>query len=655
MEVSADLPNLFSPLTIRNVTLKNRIVSTGHDTMMAEDGLPTARTAAYHRARAAGGVGLIITEVAGIHPSSRYTPYMAVATHDGCIPGFRSIAEACHEHGCTVFGQLFHPGRELFPKSEDGTAMVAYSASAMPNERFHVMPRAMPKRIIDEVVTGFADGAARLKEAGFDGVEIVGSHGYLIAQFLNPRVNRRDDEYGGSLDARLRIVREVAAAIRQRTGDMVVGLRISADEQNPDGLQPDDVTEVCRRLDADGEIDYFSVVAGASTTLGSALHIVPPMELGRTYVAPHAAAVRAAVSKPVIVTGRTVNPIDAERVLADGHADLCGMTRALISDPEMPNKARAGRIDDIRTCIGCNQACIGHMHMGVPISCIQYPESGRELVYGGRGRATAARRVLIVGGGPAGMKAAAVAAERGHEVALYERSPALGGQVLMAATLPGRGEFGGLVANLQREVEAAGVEVRTNAEVTRELVIDRAPDVVVLATGARPYLPPIPGTDADHVVTAWQVLRDEVEIRGSVVVADWRCDWIGLGVAQKLAIAGHPVHLCVNGTMPGETIQQYVRDQMVGALHRLGAQVTPLARLQCVSDDAVHFIHTTSGEPIVVGSVDTVVLALGHAARNELEAELADFSGELSIIGDCLCPRTAEEAVFEGLKAGIAI
>ncbi len=653
--MSADLPHLFSPLTIRNVTLKNRIVSTGHDTMMAEDGLPSATTAAYHRARAVGGVGLIITEVAGIHPSSRYTPHMAVATHDDCIPGFRGIAEACHEHGCTVFGQLFHPGRELFPKSEDGTAMVAYSASAVPNERFHVMPRAMPKRIIDEIVTGFADGAARLQQAGFDGVEIVGSHGYLIAQFLNPRVNRRDDEYGGSLDARLRLVREVAAAIRQRTGDMVVGLRISADEQNPDGLQPDAVTEVCRTLDVDGEIDYFSVVAGASTTLGSALHIVPPMELGRTYVAPHAAAVRAAVSKPVIVTGRTVNPIDAERVLTDGHADLCGMTRALISDPEMPNKARAGRLDDIRTCIGCNQACIGHMHMGVPISCIQYPESGRELRYGERGRATAARRVLVVGGGPAGMKAAAVAAERGHEVVLYERTAALGGQVLIAAALPGRAEFGGLVPNLQREVEAAGVEVKTNVEVTRELVAERAPDVVILATGARPYVPTIPGTDGAHVVTAWQVLQDEVETRGSVVVADWRCDWIGLGVAQKLAIAGHSVHLCVNGRMPGETIQQYVRDQMVGALHRLGAEVTPLARLHRIDGNAAHFVHTTSGEPMVVAGVDTVVLALGHAARNELESDLADFSGELCIIGDCLCPRTVEEAVFEGLKAGIAV
>ncbi len=652
----AALAELFSPLTIRNVTVKNRIVSTGHDTMMAENGVPSATTAAYHAARAAGGVGLIITEIAGIHDSSRYTPRIIMATSDHCVPGFRKIAEACHEHGCIVFGQLFHPGREIFPKTEDGSAMVAYSASAVPNERFHVMPRAMSKDLIDEIISGFADGAERLQRAGFDGVEIVGSHGYLIAQFLNARVNRRDDDYGGSFDNRLRLVRQVVSAVRARVGDMVIGLRISADELNPDGLSTDEVIDICQTLDADGELDYFSVVTGASTTLGSSAHIVPPMEIERSSVAPHAAAVRAVVGKPVIVTGRTVDPVDAERILVAGQADLCGMTRALISDPEMPNKAAEGRLDEIRTCIGCNQACIGHMHMGVPISCIQYPESGRELVYGELRPAEVQRKILVVGGGPAGMKAAAVAAQRGHEVVLCERSPELGGQLLLAAALPDRAEIGGMTRNLVREVEAAGVELITGIDVTRELIAQRSPDVVVLATGAKPYIPEIAGIDEVHTVTAWQILRDEVEVNGSVVVADWRCDWVGLGTAQKLALAGHPVRLCVNGTMPGETIQQYVRDLMVGAVHRLGVEVAPLLRLaRAAADGTIRFVHTTSGEQVTYEGCDTLVLAMGHAAVNELEAELVDFDGEVVAIGDCLCPRTAEEAVFEGLKAGVAV
>ncbi len=650
------LPELFSPLTIRNVTVKNRIVSTGHDTMMAENGVPSDTTAAYHTARAAGGVGLIITEIAGIHDSSRYTPRIIMATSDNCVPGFRKIADACHGYGCTVFGQLFHPGREIFPKTEDGSAMVAYSASAVPNERFHVMPRAMSKGLIDEIISGFADGAERLQRAGFDGVEIVGSHGYLIAQFLNARVNRRDDDYGGSFANRLRLVREVVSAVRARIGDMVIGLRISADELHPDGLSADEVVDICQTLDADGELDYFSVVTGASTTLGSSAHIVPPMETKRSSVAPHAAAVRAVVGKPVIVTGRTVDPVDAERILVAGQADLCGMTRALISDPEMPNKAGEGRLDEIRTCIGCNQACIGHMHMGVPISCIQYPESGRELVYGELRSADVRRKILVIGGGPAGMKAAAVAAQRGHEVVLCERSPELGGQLLLAAALPERAEIGGMTRNLVREVEAAGVELITGVDVTGELIAQRSPDVVVLATGAKPYIPEIPGIDEAHTVTAWQILRDEVEVNGSVVVADWRCDWVGLGIAQKLALAGHPVRLCVNGTMPGETIQQYVRDLMVGAVHRLGVEVVPLLRLaRAAADGTIRFVHTTSGEQVTYAGCDTLVLAMGHAAVNDLEAELVGFDGEVVAIGDCLCPRTAEEAVFEGLKAGVAV
>jgi NADPH-dependent 2,4-dienoyl-CoA reductase/sulfur reductase-like enzyme len=411
----------------------------------------------------------------------------------------------------------------------------------------------------------------------------------------------------------------------------------------------------CVALDGDGGLDYFNIIAGSSATLAGSVHIVPPMLVENAYVAPYAAAVRAKVTRPVFVAGRINQPQIAEQVLAAGQADMCGMTRAMICDPEMPAKTVAGRLDDIRACIACNQACIGHMLMGYPISCIQHPETGRERRYGRRVPAVPSRRVLVAGGGPAGMKAAAVAAERGHQVTLCEASPRLGGQALLAQLLPGRAEFGGIVSNLEREMALAGVEVRRNRAVDAALVRELAPDAVIVATGARPRRPPIEGGEAAHVVDAWQVLRDEVNVGASVVVADWRCDWVGLGIAEKLARAGCRVRLCVNGYMPGQTIQQYVRDNWVGILHKLGVEIIPYVRLFGADGDAVYLQHTTSGEPVICEAVDTLVLAQGHDSVAELEGELADFAGEVQLIGDCLAPRTAEEAVLEGLRVAAAL
>ncbi len=375
-------PRLFEPLRIGSVTVRNRIVSSGHDTVMAVDGFVTEQLVAYQAARAAGGVGLIVVQVAGVHESARYTSHVLMATEDACIPGFRRLADAVHGHGAAIVGQIFHDGRELM-ESMDGTLPVALAPSAVPNERFHVMPRAMPIPLIEEIREGYASAARRLRDAGLDGVEVVASHGYLPAQFLNPRVNLRTDQYGGSPENRLRFLREVIAAIRAEVGrEPVVGLRISIDEITPEGLTPDDVLPALAILDADGLIDYVSVVAGTSATLAGSDHIVPPMTVPNAYTAPLAAQAKTVVSVPVIVAGRINQPQEAERVLELGQADACVMTRALICDPLLPMKAADGRVDEIRACIGCNQACIGHFHAGYPISCIQYPESGRELEFG---------------------------------------------------------------------------------------------------------------------------------------------------------------------------------------------------------------------------------------------------------------------------------
>jgi NADPH-dependent 2,4-dienoyl-CoA reductase/sulfur reductase-like enzyme len=374
------------------------------------------------------------------------------------------------------------------------------------------------------------------------------------------------------------------------------------------------------------------------------------MWIENKYVAPFSAAVKAKVSKPVFVAGRINQPQQAEEVLATGQADMIGMTRAQICDPEIANKTLEGRLDDIRACIACNQACIGHMHMGYGISCIQHPETGREIQYGKRKPLTQKKKILIAGGGPGGMKAAAVAAERGHEVTLYEKSAQLGGQTLLAQMLPGRAEFGGIVTNLTREMELAGVTVVRNTEVDRALVEREAPDAVIVATGALPKKPEIDGAGDAHVVDAWAVVRGEANVGGSVVVADWRCDWIGFGVAEQLARNGCSVTLAVDGYMPGQTIQMYVRDHWAGILNKLGVKVIPYARLFGVDGNTAFFQHATSGEPIIVEEVDTVVTSLGHGSVTALADALDGWPGEVHMIGDCLSPRTAEEAVLEGLK-----
>jgi len=646
-------PHLFTPLTIRGATLRNRIMSTGHDTVLPTDGTVNDALVAYHEARARGGAGLIVLQVSGVHETARYTTHMLMATEDRSIDGYRRVAEAVHRHGTVLFAQLFHPGREIM-ESEGGLLAAAYAPSLAPNERFHVMPRPLGRAMIAEIVAGYGDAARRMRTAGLDGVEIVASHGYLPSQFLNPRVNRREDEYGGSAENRLRFLRDVIADIRAKTDPgFVVGLRISGGEMDEEGLTAAEALDAIAALD--GALDYVHVIAGTSASLGGAIHIVPPMTIENAYMAPFAATVKARVGMPVFVTGRINQPQDAEAVIASGQADLCGMTRALIADPEMPAKAREGRPDDIRACIACNQACIGHFHRGYPISCIQHPVTGRELRYGTPKPAERPKRVMVVGGGPAGMKAAAVAAARGHRVTLYEASGRLGGQALLAQLLPGRAEFGGLVTNLQRELELAQVEVRKGVRVDKALVEAEAPDAVIVATGAIPFRPNIEQDGRMQVVDSWQVIRGEVTVGASVLVSDWRCDWIGIGVAEALARAGSSVRLAVNGTTAGEVLPLYVRDHSVGRLHRLGVTITPFARLYGCDGDTVYLQHTTSGEPMTVEGIDTLVLCHGHAPVMELGEALADFAGDLHIVGDGLAPRTAEEAIFEGFRAAWAL
>ncbi|QCO57222.1 FAD-binding protein (plasmid) [Pseudorhodobacter turbinis] len=646
-------PHLFTPLTIRGTTLRNRIMSTGHDTLLPHGGQVSDEYIAYQEARARGGAGLIVTQVAGVHETARYTAHLLMATDDDCIPGFRKLAEACHAHGAVVISQLFHPGREIM-EGANGLLAVSYSASAVPNERFKMMPRAMDKAMIDEVVQGYADAARRMWQAGFDGVEFVGSHGYLPAQFLNPLVNLRTDGYGGSPENRLRFLQEALAAMRAATDEnFIIGMRLSASERDEGGLTIEDALQASRALQE--QLDYLSLTVGTSATLGGAVHITAPMNFPAAYVAPEVARFKKALTIPVFATGRINQPQEAEAMLARGEADVCGMTRALICDPVMPNKAEAGQVDDIRACIGCNQACIHHFHKGLSISCIQHPETGRELRFGSKPQAASPRKIMVIGGGPAGLKAAATAAERGHDVTLYEAAAQLGGQALLAQLLPHRAEFGGIITNLASECGRAGVTIVKGQTVDAALIDETAPDAIILATGAVPFLPDIESDGEMQILGAWEVLRREARAGARVVIADWRADWIGMGLAEMLAADGSNVRLAVNAPMAGDTIPYYVRDTMLGNLHRLGVEVIPYARLFGTQDDTVFLQHTASQEPIILEGVDSLVLSLGHRPQDDLQDCIRVRGIELHQIGDAMSPRTAEEAVYEGMIAGTSV
>ena len=467
-------PRLFSPITIGGVTIRNRIMSSGHDTVMAEGGLVTDRLIAYQEARARGGVGLIVIQVAGVHPTARYTSSELTADTDEAIPGYTALAEAIHRHGATVFGQLFHGGREIMD-TEDGTLAVAWAPSAVPTERFHVMPRAMPEALIREIIDGFGAAAARLEAAGLDGVEVVASHGYLPSQFLNPRTNLRTDAWGGDATGRLRFLREALAACRAATGSgFVVGLRISIGEVTPEGLTEEEALAALAALDADGAMDYVQRrrrdVRHAGW-IGSHRAAQRPSRTGTPRRWPPASSVSSGV--PVIVAG-------AHQPAAGGRGDPRCRPRRHVRHDQGPD-LRSGAAGQDRGRAPRRHPGLHRLQPGVHRPLPRGPPDLVHPVPRERARArvpaVGTRRpgapctggwspadVLVIGGGPAGLKAAAVAAERGHRVTLVEAERWVGGQVRLAQRLPGREEMGGAIANLEGEARRAGVTIVTGTQ-----------------------------------------------------------------------------------------------------------------------------------------------------------------------------------------------
>ncbi len=643
---------LLTPQQLGPTRVRNRIFNPPHGTTLGRQGEVTDDLIAYHRTRARGGVGLIVLEGMTLHPSYGFAESFLYAGDDRIVDGLGRLGEACRVEGTPVFGQLFHAGRGV-RLSHDGSRPLAYSASDIPDQRYRVVPVPMPVDMVHEMVASYVAAAGRLADAELDGVEILASMGYLIAQFLNPYTNRREDDYGGSLDNRMRFLREIVEGCRERIGSgRTLGLRITLDEKTEAGLPAEDMLEVCRRLEP--MVDYFSVISGSSAAPDGWIHVFPPMSVPPGFVADDAARLRTEVDKPVLVAGRINQPQLAAEIIGQGKADMIGMARALIADPEFVNKMSDGRVDDIRACVGCNQACVGHRLAHFPVSCIQNPYSGRENRLAPAAPAMQPKRVVVIGGGPAGMKAAVTAAERGHRVTLLEKSSRLGGQVNLAEALPGRAEFGGVTTNLQREIEVAAVDVRLETAADAAILRELAPDCVVVATGATTRLPEVE-VDGVEMVDAWSVIRGEASPGKNVVVADWSCDWNGLGVAERLARDGHHVRLLSGGSVAGESIQAIVRDQWIGVLHGLGVEMMAYAHFYGALDGTAYFQHMSSGEPMVCDGVDTVVTCYAAQVDRDCEPLLATLDCEVLRVGDALAPRTVEEAVLDGLRAGLAI
>ena len=646
--------NLFEPITLGPTQLRNRIFNPPHGTTLGADGLVSDELIAYHEARAKGGAGLIILEGMAFHPSFAFESAYLNAGRDDIIPGMKKLSRACGAHGAAVFGQLFHAGRSV-RYSHDGSRPLVFSASDTPDDRYRVVPVPMPNDMVWEVIESYATAAARLAEAGLDGIEILASQGYLIGQFLNPATNRRDDEFGGSLENRMRFLSESIARIRGAIGgSKTLGIRITLDEKTQFGMEAAEAVKVCQILEKEGHVDYFSVISGSSSSPDGWIHVFPPMAVPPAFVANDAAQLKSAITKPVLVAGRINQAQAASQILSEGKADMVGMVRALIADPEFPNKVAANRSEDIRACIGCNQACVGHRLTHHAISCIQNPVTGRELEF--RPRSTRPRRLVwVIGGGPGGMKAAVTAADQGHEVILYEKQPKLGGQVNLAEKLPGRSEFGGVTTNLIGELDRSSIQVCLSSSASPEAFHAIEPDVVIVSTGAVPRLPEVEITGT-QLLSAWSVIAGEKPSGQSVVIADWSSDWSAMGVAHMLALSGHKVRIFSGASTCGESIPAIVRDQWFGELQSLNVELTCYARFFGAEDQTAFFQHTINGEAIVCEDVDAVVSCYPPRSNNDCSwvSELkAPDTGSLQIttIGDALAPRTVEEAVLEGFKA----
>jgi len=648
-------PTLFSPQKLGSHTLKNRICMSAHADSLGEQGLPTERAVRYYEARARGGAGLLMCfGSASVHPGSSARVWNGVELFDDrVIPYLSTFSDAIHRHGVPVVAQITHKGRRGHSEGNDFRPLVGPSPVREPNHR--ETPHVIDQGTIAEIVRAFADAAFRLKQGGFDGCEVMASACHLIDQFWTPRANRRTDDYGGDLASRMRFGVEVLRAIRERVGaEFLIGIRMTGDEMLEGGLDRDAAQEIARKLDELGILDYFNIVGASCETYTTEALTVPDMSFPLATFAGLAASIKAAVGVPVIATGRINDPAVAERVLRDGQADLCVMTRALIADPDLPTKALEGRLEDIRRCFGYNSGCIDRIYTGKGVTCVQNAVVGREREWSELPPAERPLKVVIVGGGPAGLECARVARLRGHSVVLFEKSDELGGQTLIAKKAPARQDFDGACRYQSRQCEKLGVEIRLGAEADAATVLRESPDAVVLATGARALQPDIPGIGA-HGISAWEVLAGRMPAGSRVLVIDEEYGYQGTSVAEFLLDRGKQVAIVTSertiGTFLGATTAPPVFERLFkkGIILHCHLNVVRLEQGRAFAR------NVWSGREESLAPFDWFVYAYGGEAVSDLERSLKGQVPRLSLVGDCYAPRTLQHAILEGHKIARAL
>jgi 2,4-dienoyl-CoA reductase-like NADH-dependent reductase (Old Yellow Enzyme family)/thioredoxin reductase len=623
------LEHLFSPLRLGPVELQNRIVSTAHQTTLVRDHLPTDDFVAYHEARARGGAGLIVLEATAIDQSGVLTGHTLAGFREEIIPGLARVAGVVQPHGTRLFLQLLHGGRERIASPPRPPAL---APSEVPSLRFHVEPRELSGEEIAAIVEGFGRAAANAAAAGLDGIEISGAHNYLVAQFFTPELNRREDEWAEPS----RFLLAVLAAVRSAAPGLAVGLRLSADSEAAKAV----VGEIADR------VDYLNLALGDSSTYVGSTGIVPPPPVPENAIAALTGPFE--VGPPLLATSRIVDPVEADRLIGEGRCDAVGMTRALITDPDLPRKAREGRLDEVLRCIGCN-ACIAHYHAGTPIACAQNPRTGRERALPTPEPTAEPRRIVVVGAGPAGLAAAAEAAAAGHDVVLLERSRRIGGQVALAGAAPMHEEVTrSLRANYERLLE--GVDLRLEAEGDEDAIAALAPAAVIVATGARPYEPSLPLAGVE-TVQAWDIMAGQRPRGRRIVVADWGGDATGLAAADLLEKDGNDVTVAIGSVALGETLHQYQRNVYAARLYRAGVRLEHHLELAGAEDSRVRFRNLFAPDLETGLDADLLVLALGRVPQHGLAVRLAAHGLEVDEAGDCLSPRGLEEAILEGTLA----